>query len=101
VNDRDWEIVRFVARQGFVKLRELEDWIARRWNVGIRGAWRIVDRLVKQRVLRRRRISRALWVELHPEFIAMISEVYAYILGRSPHRARYFERRIEETEEME
>ena len=93
MEERDLRIIQFVAERGEVSLRELEDWIMTTWNLSIRGAWYIVRRLVKKRVLRYRRHMRRIYVELHPDFIALITRLYSLIFSKQPHRVRYRESR--------
>ena len=91
MDERDLKVIQFVAERGEVPLRELEDWIASTWRISIDAAWRIVRRLVKRRVLRYRRHARRIYVELHPEFVALITHIYSLVFSRQPHRVRYQE----------
>lgn len=88
------EIIRFVARKGSVSLRELENFIMDRWNVSIKTANRIVNRLARAGILRRRRIEKHLWVELHPSFLSFIVEIYSYTLSKRDYRIRYLEEKV-------
>ena len=92
LGDRDREVVLYVARRGLITLRELEDWISSRWGVGRRAAWRVVRRLVRRRVLRYRRSRHTIWVELHPELLSLVAQIYGSYLTSFPDRVRYHER---------
>ena len=91
ISERDMEIIRFVAKRGSVSLKDLENFIMSKWNVSIKTANRIVNRLAKAGVLRRRRIDKHLWVELHPQFLSFVVEIYSYTLQKRDYRIRYLE----------
>ena len=94
ISERDMEIIRFVAKKGSVPLKDLENFIIGKWDVSIKTANRIVNRLAKAGVLRRRRIDKHLWIELHPSFLSFIVEIYSYTLSKRDYRIRYAETKV-------
>jgi len=90
---RELEVVTHVIENSPISLVELENWITKRYNLSISGAYKIVYKLKKMGVLRYRRFSNKIYVEVTPEFIATITRLYALLLSKEGHRVRYFEQR--------
>lgn len=99
MEERDKRILLFVAHQGEIPLKDLEQWISETWGITTTGAWFIVRRLVRGGYLRYRRHRHKIYVELHPDFIAFITQIYSSLFNRQPHRIRYQESKRRHTEE--
>ena len=90
---RELAIVEHVIENSPIKLAELENWIMERYGIGQSAAYKAVYRLRKAGVLRFRRSGNTIFVEVTPQFVSLVTRLYAKLLEKQAHRVRYFERR--------
>lgn len=83
ISERDLDIIYYVCLKKFVKLKDLENYIALKYNVTHKTAHKIILRLKKHNILKFRRISRTIWVQIHPSFVRLISMFYSCLMERA------------------
>jgi len=96
LSDRDLDIVKYIAKNGGVYYSDLIKYVTQKYGVGPKAVSKIVNRLIDERVLCRRRIDNQLFIDIDPNFLALIVELYA-LLTKERHRVKYFERKLEST----
>jgi len=102
LSDRDLDIIKYVARNGGVYYSDLVKYVSQKYGIGSKAVSKIVNRLVEDRILWRRRVDNKLFIDIDPNFISFIVEMYA-LLTKLRHRIKYHERKVsrEEDEEAE
>ena len=94
LSERDTEIVRIIASQRFVKLKDLEDYLMEKYNIGLRGAYKCIKQLVDRRILKFSRLNHTIYVELHPDFLGFIVEIYNLALSSQADKIRYHKQKL-------
>jgi len=97
LSDRDLDIVKYVAKNGGVYYSHLVEYVSQKYGVGPKAVSKIINRLISERVLCRRRIANQLFIDIDPSFVSFIVEMYALLL-KEKHRIKYFERKLESSE---
>jgi len=97
LSDRDIDIVKYIAKNGGVYYSNLVEYVKSKYNIGPKAVSKIVNRLINERVLCRRRIDNQLFIDIDPSFVAFIVELYA-LLMKEKHRVKYYERKLESIE---
>ena len=83
ISERDLDIIYYVCLKKYIPLKDLENYIALKYNVTHKTAHKIILRLKKHNILKFRRISRTLWVQIHPSFVRLISMLYSCLMERA------------------
>jgi len=96
LSDRDIDIVKYIAKNGGVFYSNLVEYITSKYNISQKAVSKIVNRLINERVLCRMRIDNQLFIDIDPNFLALIVELYA-LLMKEKHRVKYYERKLEST----
>jgi len=93
LSDRDLDIIKYVAKHGGVYYSDLEKYVMQKYGVGIKTVSKVVNRLIKERILWRRRFDKKLFIDIDPAFISFVVEMYA-LLTKERHRVKYYEKKI-------
>jgi len=93
LSDRDLDIIKYVAKHGGVYYSDLEKYMMQKYSVGIKTVSKVVNRLIKERILWRRRFDKKLFIDIDPAFISFVVEMYA-LLTKERHRVKYYEKKI-------
>jgi len=100
LSDRDLDIIKYVARSGGVYYSDLVKYVSQKYGIGSKAVSNIVNRLVDDRILWRRRVDNKLFIDIDPNFISFIVEMYA-LLTKLRHRIKYHERKVSREEDVE
>jgi len=71
----------------------LVEYVKSKYCIGSKAISKIVNRLIKEKILWRRRFDKKLFIDIDPAFISFVVEMYA-LLTKERHRVKYYEKKM-------